>query len=72
MWFAVTENLNTKINDKVKEFLEVGTSVVNDLRDWGYLSRSIRCTDPWILKKTILLKLFKILNIFIRMVNLIL
>ena len=33
MWFVVTKNLNTKVNAEVKEFFDVGTSVVNDFRD---------------------------------------
>ena len=73
----VGEKLNTKINDpkindEVQEFLDVGASVVDDLRDSGYLSKSTRCADPWISKKAISLKTFKILNLFICKVNLIL
>ena len=54
----VGEKLNTKINDakindEVQEFLDVGASVVYDLRDCGYLSKSTRCADPWISKKAI-------------------
>ena len=68
----VGKKLNTKIDDEVKEFLDVGASVVGDLRDFGYLSKSTRCADPWISKKAISLKTFKILNLFIREVILIL
>ena len=67
MWFAVTENLNTKINAEVEEFLGVGTAVISDLRDCGYLSKSTRCFDLWISRKT-----FKILNTIIHKVDLIL
>ena len=68
----VGEKLNAKINDEVKEFLDVGASVVGDLRDCGYLPKSTRCADQWISKKAISLKTFKILNLFKRKVNLIL
>ena len=61
----VGEKLNTKINDEVKEFLDVGASVVGDLRDCGYPSKSTRCADPWISNKSISLKAFKILSTFI-------
>ena len=58
MWHALTESLNTKINnDEVQEFL-----VVDDLKDWGYRSKTTRCADPWISKKAISLKTFKILT----------
>ena len=67
VWFAVTENLNTKINAEVKEFLGVGAAVISELRDCGYLSKSTRCVDPWISKKTISLKTFNILNTFIHL-----
>ena len=68
----VGKKWNTKIEVEVKEFLDAGASVVGDLRDCGYLPKSTRCVDPWITKKAILLKTFKILNLFIRRVNLIL
>ena len=72
VWHALTENLNTKINDEVQEFLVEGDGVVDDLRDWGYRFKTTRCADPLISKKAISLKTFKILNLFIRKVNLIL
>ena len=72
VWHALTKNLNTKINDEVQEFLGGGVGFVDDLREWGYLSKTTRCADPWISKKAISLKTFKILNLFISKVNLIL
>ena len=62
----MAENLNTKIYDEVKEFLDVRDKVVDDLRDCVYLSRITRYADPWISKKVIS---FKILNLFIHKVN---
>ena len=67
----VGKKLNMKIEVEVKEFLDAGASVVGDLRDCGYLPKSTRCVDPWISKKAISLKTFKILNLFVRKVNLI-
>ena len=32
--FAVTENLNAKINAEVEEFLDDGAGVISDLGDW--------------------------------------
>ena len=65
LW-RVGMKLNTKIDDKVKEFLDACGSVV------GYFRDCTRCADPWISNKAISLKTFKILNLFIRKVNLML
>ena len=62
VWHALTVNLNTKIYDEVEEFLDQGDGVVDDLRDWGYCSKTTRCADPLISEKAISLKTFKILT----------